>query len=241
MYFDGNIRKLGTVDVAALKASVLEIPERAWQADWRRTANANFQHSHSIWTVSMPFTKDDTFHIFDSLETAQCRSFQQDCKVFHDALGKMLDGVVARACIIRLEPGNFVERHIDGAHPIFRHCYRLIIPIITNSRATLNYDDCEYVLDQGVIYDTNPYLPHSTHNGGDTIRYQAVIDLFPYSVPESVIKLKFYNWNPVLYKSLAPGRTPEQRNKELTQWEKRLETESVIREKLDKTVLNGDV
>jgi len=239
MYFEGNIRTLGKVNIENIKRSVLEIPERAWQADWRRTANANFQYSHSIWTVSMPFSKDGIFHIFDSLETALCPSFEDDCRQFHNDLGKMLDGVVARSCIIRLEPGAHVERHIDGAHPIFRHCYRLIIPIITNPKATFNYDDSEYVLEAGVVYDTNPYLPHSTHNNGDADRYQAVVDLFPYSVPESEVKLKFYDWDIELYKSLAPGRTPEQRNKELKRWEQRLETEATIRSKFE-TRASGD-
>lgn len=227
MYFDGVVRIMGKIDVSEMKSLVEEIPESAWESDWRKNVNPNFYDSHSVWMKSMPFTKDKIFHAFDSSCTCQHDGFQQAYLDFQRQLENMLDGIVVRSCIIRLTSNNSVKRHIDGQHDIFRYCYRIIIPILTNSKSILKYDDHEFVLEEGIVYDTNPYLPHSTFNGGETNRYQAVIDVFPNTVPENEITLRLYDvWDPKLCKSLEP-KGPVDRNNELHIWEERYEKEKV--------------
>lgn len=226
MFFDGVVRIMGRIDVSEMKSLVEEVPESAWLADWRRDANPNFYDSHSLWMVSMPFTNDGVFHAFDSTITCQHEGFQKAYKKFQNELETMLDGTVARSCIIRLTPGNSVKRHIDGRHPVFRWCYRIIIPVLTNEQSCLYYDDKEFVLEEGIVYDTNPYLPHGTHNRGTTNRYQAVIDVLPRDTPDCKIVLKKYDeWDQELCRSLEPDNRNKDRNLELDAWTKRYNTE----------------
>lgn len=227
MYFDGDIRELGSIDIYDLAESMQAISEETWQKDWRKKVNPNFTHSHSIWPVSLPFTNDAIFHVFDSLKTCNCESFSQVYQDFSDRLEKKLNGRILRSCIIRLTPGNYVSRHIDGTHPVFRHCLRLIIPIITNDKSILKYDDGEYVLKTGVIYDTNPYLPHSTYNGGNTDRFQAVIDLLPNDT-DCDFDIIFYPWDLNLYQELEKKLPVVNRNRHLKLKDVILDTEKSL-------------
>lgn len=225
MYFNGVVRILGKIDISGIKSTIKLVPESAWRDDWRKDCNPNFYDSHSLWMKSMPYTKDKIFHTFDSSCTCRHRGFQEEYLKFQETLETMFDSIVVRSCIIRLSPGNSVKRHIDGMHDIFRYCYRIIIPIITNERAILKYDDHEFVLDEGTVYDTNPFIPHSTFNGGDEDRYQAVIDLFPKTVPEDVIKIKKYDvWDSKLCSDLMEVKI-KKRNVELDTWKERYEKE----------------
>jgi hypothetical protein len=227
MYFDGDIKEIGSIDIYDLAESMRLIPEETWQKDWRKKVNPNFTQSHSIWPVSLPFTNDNVFHVFDSLVTCDNEDFGRVYRNFSDQLETQLNGKILRSCIIRLAPGNGVSRHIDGTHPVFRHCLRLIIPVITNDKAVLRYDNGEYVLKSGIIYDTNPYLPHSTYNGGDSYRYQAVVDLLPNDT-DCDLDLMFYSWDLDLYKELEKKVPVVNRNRHLKLKDEILNTEKSI-------------
>lgn len=228
MYFDGVVRIIGNLDISEMQSYVKEIPDSVWDNDWRKRVNSNFYESNSVWMKSMPLKKDRIFHVFDSSCTCQHIEFQQAYNDFEKRLECLLEGTTVRSCIIRLLPGNSVKRHIDGNHDIFRYCYRIIIPIVTNEKAVLQYDDYEFVLEEGIVYDTNPFLPHSTFNGGQENRYQAVIDVLPNTIPKDIIEIKKYEfWDYKLFQSMEPVRTFD-RNIELPTWEERYEKEKEI-------------
>jgi hypothetical protein len=52
-------------------------------------------------------------------------------------------------------------------------------------------------MEEGVIYDTNGYLPHRAYNGGDTSRYTFVFDIMPKD--ETAMTIKFYEWDKAEY------------------------------------------
>jgi hypothetical protein len=225
MYFDGDIRVVGHIEVEKIRAALETVPETVWSSDWRKTANPNFEYSNSLWPVSLPFTNDKIFHVFHSETLSESESFIEAYKELHQQLEHMFDGTIIRSCIIRLLPNNGVRRHVDGTHPLFRYCYRLIIPIQTNDKSVFIYDNKTYRLKQGTIYDTNPYIPHSTFNGGNAIRQQAVIDLMPSSIPESEMQVKIYDWSPEQYQSLEARIPRKDRNKTLPVWQDILKNE----------------
>lgn len=228
MYFHGTIRPLTSIDVSSLKETIKNIPESAWEADWRKDANLNFSDSHTIWMRSMPFNHDNTFHIFDSSCTCQDSLFKEHYEKFHSQIEDLLDGTIVRTSIIRLLSNKSVKRHVDGSNKIFRFCRRLIIPIISGEKSKFIYDNIEYTLDEGMIYDTNPFIPHSTFNGEDYARYQAVIDLFPKEIPESVIKLEFHPWDEKKLYDLRFKIENRDRDKPLKIWQELLEEEKIF-------------
>lgn len=235
MYFNGTIRKIGEIDVSKMQKSILSIPEDAWELDWRKTKNLNFYDSHTVWMRSAPFCNETTLHSFDSSQTCCSDEFKNDYEEFHSDLENLLDGKIIRTAIIRLLPGNSVKKHIDGTHIIFRFCRRLIIPIISGQKATFSYD-IDHVLEEGTIYDTNPYFPHSTFNGDSYARHQAVIDLFPLEIPNSIVNLKFYSWDQEkifldyqekYFDSILKNRD---RTRNLSRWKEIVEIEKKIAE-----------
>jgi len=228
MYLDTNYIVSGEIDISQVKEYLEDIPEEAWDLDWRRIINPNFNESHTLWMRSMPFTKDNIYRIFDSSETCRSQKFKQAYEDLHLELEKMFNGVIIRSGLIRLHPGKSVHRHSDGTHSIFRYCHRLILPIKTNPLAVFRYDDGDHIFKEGVIYDTNPYLPHSTHNFGEEIRYQFVIDLLPSRSIGKDVVVEWHGTNLEEYKKFEPKSIPNH-NRSLENWEKILEQEKINR------------
>lgn len=218
MYFEGNIRPLIEIDISAIRNSVQQIPEFAWEFDWRKKVNKNFYESHTIWMRSLPYSVDNIFHVFDTQHLCYNDQFKKDWANFQSNMESMLDGTVVRSAIVRLMPEKIVKRHLDGKFPIFRFCRRLIIPIISGQKSFFNYDEVDYVLKEGKIYDTNPFVPHGTSNYENYPRYQAVIDLFPKDIPESVVTLKFHSWDRDLYFQLQEKIDQSNRDEYLPIW-----------------------
>ena len=209
MYFDLDIIPLGPIDILSIKSLIKDIPESAWEQDKRRLANKNFEETHTLWLRLMPMTADKIFHVFENLQVCGVPTLEKKIDNLHLDIEKALDGFIIRSSIIRLEPGNHVHRHVDGIHPLFVYGRRLIIPIITNPYVIFQYeDDRNYNLQEGIIYDTNGFVPHCTVNNGSETRYQFVIDLLPNSTREEWNKINFHKtWTQDQYQhamSLVP-------------------------------------
>jgi hypothetical protein len=212
MYFEERVRIFGKVDVGPLKAPLLAVPETSWEKDWRRRANPNFADSHTLWMAMSPLTEDNIFHVFDSLVLCNHKEFEQEYLKIATQVEEAAKGIIVRAGIIRLPAGHEVHRHVDGKHNLMKYCHRILLPVITNPKALFHYDDGEqYFMEEGVIYDTNGYLPHRAYNGGDTSRYTFVFDIMPKD--ETAMTIKFYEWDKAEYIRLDRIKEKIQSNK----------------------------
>lgn len=225
MYFEGNIRPLCKINITDIQKSVKLIPEFAWEFDWRKKVNKNFYDSYTIWMRSLPYSADSIFHVFDTQHLCYNEDFKKDWKDFQSCMESMLDGIIVRSAIVRLLPGRTVKRHLDGKFPIFRFSRRLIVPIISGQKSFFNYDDVDHVLEEGMIYDSNPFVPHGTSNFEEYSRYQAVIDFFPKEIPESIISLQFHSWDRDLYFQLQEKVDQSNRDEYLPIWKEIYEEE----------------
>ena len=218
-WFTGTaVRELGQIDVNFIKSSLLDLPEAVWQADERRERNSNFNQVYTIWPRLMPFTNDNTFHVFENLIMFG-PEFQKHCGNFHNTFEKQFKGTIVRSSVIRVRPGEEVSKHTDGMHIANDICQRIIIPILTNSNVVFSCDGIDdiprtdYYLKEGIVYDTNGYIPHSVVNNGTTTRYNFVFDFLP-RLKHHIVTVKHYiTWAEEEYRNVltlhVKKNTPE--------------------------------
>jgi hypothetical protein len=223
MYFDADIKEIGNINILPIKNLIKTVSESVWNSDRRRINNSNFEETHTLWLRRMPMTEDRIFHVFDNLRICNNRVFENEIDKFHSTIENLLDGFIIRSSIIRLAPNKRVHPHVDGIHPMFVYGRRIIVPIITNPNVIFKYEeDRIYHLKEGIMYDTNGFIPHCTVNNGNEIRYQFVLDLLPNSSNSNndVPTTTFYkHWTTEQYDKVAALVPPHCTNTVLPDWE----------------------
>ena len=200
MWIDGHIKFLGKIDIISFKKSVSAISYKIYDLDHRNKSNFNFRNSETIWLIESPtWAIENEFHCYYNLNICNDETFLKNILQVHTDIESLYNGVIVRSCLIRLRPFKFIHTHIDPpSFYFFRYSSRLIIPIITNPQASIQYDNDIYFLEEGYVYDTNPYIPHSTKNSGSEDRIHLVIDIVPYRYKEHISKIKKYTPNDIL-------------------------------------------
>ncbi len=84
--------------------------------------------------------------------------------------------IFVRGEIAVLPPGAILDKHIDPRW-FHKHSHRLHIPVYTNDRAKLIFEDSEYHLSVGKIYEINNRVLHTAKNDGDTNRLHLIFDV----------------------------------------------------------------
>ena len=193
MYIPNDFEIIGTLDVSELSRHVLLVPQDVWDQDFRKLENSNFEQSFSIHLRLMPFTLDKYFHVYNYIVTYKQEFLTAECNRIHAEIEKLLNGFIVKSVIIRLDPGTDVAMHMDGDDKIFKEGHRIIVPLITNPNAQIIFEDRTYHLEEGVMYDTNSFIPHSTTNEGTEPRYHLVLDVIYKTNAEHFKNIKMYN------------------------------------------------
>jgi len=179
MYTEGKLKALGKIDTSGMAQTLLMLDESVWEIDRRRFFNKNFSDSHSLWIREHKESHDNFLHTVDMLDSYSDSRFIEQWNILHTRVKQIVSGTDVRSLIIRLAPGNTIHKHIDGKHKVFKYCQRIILPVIGNSLPFLFYDDEPFVLEDGVLYDSNGLLPHWAVNNGTSAVYTAVFDILP--------------------------------------------------------------
>ncbi len=87
-------------------------------------------------------------------------------------------GTIIRAMAAKLVAGGIIKPHVDS-HPSFRHCYRIHVPITTNSRVRFMIDGRPYKMEIGQAYEINNQKRHSVMNKGEEDRITFIFDYVP--------------------------------------------------------------
>jgi len=193
MYLLNDLEIIGKIDISVLRKHILSIPRYIWETDRRRLTNPNFRESFSLHLRLMPFSLDKYFHVYNNVVTYDDYVLTTEANKIHKEIEDLFQGYIVKSTIIRLDPGTNVAMHIDGADKIFKEGHRIIIPLITNSASYAIFEDRTYHLEEGIIYDTNSFIPHSTTNEGSEPRYHLVLDIIYKTNIEHFKNIKIYN------------------------------------------------
>lgn len=186
MYFLGNYRQVGIVDVAPIRDALATLGEAEWNASATRQqiykAHAHTRTIPLIYDEDMRHTGATRRPLFDRLEPvlapamARIRDFYAPA---HEAAGTPVSGgYFVRIVLVRLAGEGEVTSHTDNG-PSLQRAHRIHLPIVTSDRVLFAVRGEIRNLPAGELWEINNRRPHAVRNAG-TDRIHAILD---YVVP----------------------------------------------------------
>jgi Aspartyl/Asparaginyl beta-hydroxylase len=178
-----SIRRLGPVDIAALKAAVLAIPEAVWDAE-----NADKPNRFE----ALDRTRHIVFRFVDSVRDwrgSHDRPAWADWRgllepVMRQAVASYgyADGRFPRVMFARMAPGGEIKPHRD-ANAAAKWPHKIHVPLLTNDRVTFFVDGAGYHLPEGEAAEVNNMGVHAVKNDGETDRIHLIFEYYDADQP----------------------------------------------------------
>lgn len=173
-----TIRRLGTVDIAALRAAVLATPEALWD-----TENADKPNRFDAL--------DKTRHIVFRF-VSNYRDWRQSySRPIWDEWRYLLEPVLSEATasygyargdfprimLARMPAGGVIQLHRD-ANPAAKWPHKVHVPLLTNDQVAFMINGKSYHLPEGESVEVNNMGIHGVHNRGTTDRIHLIFEYF---------------------------------------------------------------
>lgn len=179
-----TIRRLGAVDIAALKAAVLAIPESVWDAENAGKPN-RFEALDKTRHIVFRFVDStrDWRSSHDRAAWAQWRELLEPAMRAAVADYGYANGAFPRVMLARMAPGGEIKPHRD-ANAAAKWPHKIHIPLLTNDQVTFFVDGTGYRLPEGEAAEVNNMAVHAVRNDGDTDRIHLIFEYYDTDQPE---------------------------------------------------------
>jgi hypothetical protein len=178
------VRKLGPVDIAALQAAVLAIPESVWAAE-----NAGKPNRFEV----LDETRHIVFRFIDSprdwRRSHDRAAWPEWRAVLEPVLAQAVRGygyargVFPRVMLARLPAGGAILPHID-ANPAAKWPHKIHVPLSTNTGVVCFFGEEEHHFPPGEAVEVNNLGPHWVCNRGDTDRVHLIFEYYDADQPD---------------------------------------------------------
>lgn len=179
-----GVRKLGLVDIAALQAAVLAIPEDVWAAE-----NASKPNRFEV----LDATSHIVFRFIDSPRDWRSSHDRAAWPEWRGLLEPVLAqavgdygygrGVFPRVMLARMRPGGVIHPHID-ANPAAKWPHKIHVPLSTNPQVVSFFGGAEHLFPPGEAVEVNNLGPHWVRNDGETDRVHLIFEYYGADQPE---------------------------------------------------------
>lgn len=173
-----TIRRLGPVDIAALKAAVLALPESVWDAE-----NADKPNRFE----ALDKTRHIVFRFVDSVRDwrgshdrpawAEWRALLEPVMQAAVVSYGYANGQFPRVMFARMAPGGEIKPHRD-ANAAAKWPHKIHVPLLTNDKVTFFVDNVGYHMPEGEAAEVNNMGVHAVKNDGDTDRIHLIFEYF---------------------------------------------------------------
>lgn len=173
-----TIRRLGPVDIAALKAAVLALPESVWDAE-----NADKPNRFE----ALDKTRHIVFRFVDSVRDwrgshdrpawAEWRALLEPVMQAAVVSYGYANGQFPRVMFARMAPGGEIKPHRD-ANAAAKWPHKIHVPLLTNDKVTFFVDNVGYHMPEGEAAEVNNMSVHAVKNDGDTDRIHLIFEYF---------------------------------------------------------------
>lgn len=173
-----TVRRLGPVDVEALRALVARVSDTVWRREDAVKENAFFCFAH---------TRHIVFRFPPRERTGPCYYSRPIWNVWQRWLLPVMAQATASygyavpvypiAMLARLAAGRRIDRHEDygGMHPL---AHKIHVPLETSPQAVLTVRDTAFHLQTGSAWEVNNLAPHGAFNGGAEDRIHFIFEVF---------------------------------------------------------------
>ena len=179
-----DVRELGPVDIDALRAAVLAIPEDVWEAE-----NAGKPNRFEVL--------DETRHIvFRFIDSPRDWRGSHDCPAWADWRGLLEPvmaeavrgygyrrGVFPRVMLASMPPGGVIHPHTD-ANPAAKWPHKIHVPVSTNPAVVCFFGGAERHFPVGEAVEVDNLGRHWVRNDGDSDRIHLIFEYYDADQPE---------------------------------------------------------
>lgn len=193
-----TVRRLGRVDIGALREAVLRIPEEVWDAENADKPNrfeALDRTRHIVFRFVSNFV--DWRQSYERPLWAQWRALLEPVLAQATAPYGYARAAFPRVMLARMAPGGIIKPHRD-ANPAAKWPHKIHVPLLTNDKVTFFVDGIGYHFAEGEAVEVNNMGVHAVHNAGDTDRIHLIFEYYDLDQPEPA-------WLAPLLARSAPG------------------------------------
>jgi len=179
-----SIRRLGAVDIAALKAAVRAIPEEIWQAEnadkpnrfeaLDATAHIVFRFVSGLGDWRTSFARP----IWDEWESLIMPVLRAATADYGYA-----NGVFPRIMLARMPAGGVIQPHRD-ANPAAKWPHKIHVPIQTNDQVLFRLGTETHHIAEGEAAEVNNMGVHAVVNRGPESRIHLIFEYYDADQPD---------------------------------------------------------
>lgn len=173
-----SIRRLGAVDIAALKAAVSAIPESLWQVENADKPN-RFEALDTTAHIVFRFVSD-----MRDWRSSYARPLWEE---WEPLLAPVLsaatadygyaNGVFPRVMFARMPVGGVIQPHKD-ANPAAKWPHKIHVPIQTNDQVLFRLGNQTHHIAEGEAAEVNNMGVHAVVNGGTESRIHLIFEYY---------------------------------------------------------------
>jgi len=179
-----SIRRLGPVDIAALRERVLAMPEATWNMEDASKPN-RFEALDSTRHVVFRFVSSlrDWRQSYSRPLWAEWRDVIEPVLAQATEAYGYQRGAFPRVMLARMPPGGSIHPHRD-ANAAAKWPHKIHVPIQTNDQVTFFVDDVGYSFAEGEAVEVNNMGVHAVTNEGTTDRIHLIFEYYDMDQPE---------------------------------------------------------
>ncbi len=179
-----SIRRLGPVDIAALRGAVLALPESEWERENADKPN-RFEALDATRHIVFRFisTMRDWRTGYDRPLWAEWRALIEPVLAQAVAPYGYADGVFPRVMLARMPGGGVIKPHRD-ANPAAKWPHKIHVPLQTSEGVTFLIDGTGYHLPEGEAAEVNNMAVHGVENRGAADRIHLIFEYYDAAQPE---------------------------------------------------------
>jgi len=179
-----SIRRLGTVDIAALRQAVLALPEAVWDEENASKPNrfgALDATRHIIFRFVSNFV--DWRQSYDRPLWEEWRPLLEPVLEQASAAYGYKHSAFPRVMLARMAPGGVIHPHRDQ-NPAAKWPHKVHVPLQTNDDVTFFVDGIGYHLAEGEAVEVNNMGLHAVENRGSADRIHLIFEYYDLDQPE---------------------------------------------------------
>jgi len=179
-----SVRYLGPVDITALRAAVLAIPEQVWDAENADKPN-RFEALDKTRHIVFRFvnTFNDWRESYDRPSWTQWRALIEPVLAQATKPYGYARAAFPRVMLARMAPGGIIKPHRD-ANPAAKWPHKIHVPLVTNDRVTFFVDGVGYHFKEGEAVEVSNMAVHAVENAGGSDRIHLIFEYYDLDQPD---------------------------------------------------------
>ncbi len=179
-----TVRKLGPVDVTALREVVRAIPEAVWDMENARKPN-KFDVLGATRHIVFRFIENprDWRSDYDCALWPQWRAVLEPVLTAAVAPYGYARGAFPRVMLARLPAKGVIQPHID-ANPSARWPHKVHVPLVTSPGVISLFGGATHYFPEGEAVEVNNLGPHWVKNEGDADRIHLIFEYYDRDQPD---------------------------------------------------------